>query len=963
MVFLEHPCTMSGQFIIFPEVQSHSANMDFAQTYLFPIEFPMLCTEELQSLDELSSSARILEKLSSIDWSFTNDRTDYLTHDLHPYPAKFVPQIPCNLIALLSLPGELVWDPFGGSGTTALEAIRMGRQVLSSDANPIATEIARAKCLTLTPEQLTALSQFADRIAILGARTADCKLIMAKETQQLRELIPPIPNIDKWFDQKVQYELAYILKETRQSLDVTSQQFVRACFSAIVVKASWQDGETRYTSKSRPIATGETLTLFARSLSHALEKHLPIQHRLAYRKGTFYTLDLVAARESGVPGFSKSSVDLVITSPPYANANDYHLYHRFRLYWLGYDPKALAQCEIGSHLRHQRNGGGIDLYCTEMKICLEAIYEYLRPGRFAVFVIGDSLFAGEIVDTAAKIENLAKSIGFELVGKINRAIHRTKRSFIPAARRARQETLVIVRKPGRELRVDLIAPSYKLWPYEGEISRLEIQAALDRAVDVGVDSRILSIDSLKLDKLRQLTFTHRLVIDAELQIKTWQGVLENGEALQPVSSKKDPKYVTHGIHPYKGKFYPQLAKSLFNIAVAKRGMRVLDPFCGSGTVLLEAQLNGLSGFGLEMNPLAVLISKAKTTIVSDDLFAVDRSICNFLEGVREDGSNKNHLNRFPESCREEILSWFPESAAFSIGWLLTQIDKVPVVSVQDGLRVCLSSIIREVSQQDPRDLRIRRRKVPLKNPPTLELFHNRVMGLRRRVKAFASNLSSCPFHIGQSEVQEGDNRVYANYEKIGLEPGSINLVVTSPPYATALPYIDTDRLSLLTVLGMPSSLRTPIERNLTGSREIMNGERLATEKKLESLSVEDIGSRTAAGIVSTVYRLNKNADVGFRRKNMASLLYRYFRDMNQTVLCLSKVVAQGASLFFVLGNNRTLAGKKEIAIDSVTALKEMGEQIGWRLKRIIPITVTKENLMNSKHAITQNSILWFESLS
>jgi tRNA G10 N-methylase Trm11 len=81
--------------------------------------------------------------------------------------------------------------------------------------------------------------------------------------------------------------------------------------------------------------------------------------------------------------------------------------------------------------------------------------------------------------------------------------------------------------------------------------------------------------------------------------------LENGYYCKFSSFRRDSKYVTHGIHQYKGKFYPQLVKSLFNIAKLKESVKVLDPFCGSGTVMLEAYLNGFEGYGCDLDPLAV----------------------------------------------------------------------------------------------------------------------------------------------------------------------------------------------------------------------------------------------------------------------------------------------------------------------------------------------------------------------
>ena len=90
-------------------------------------------------------ASNAIAHLKKVDWSFTDDDTRFLGHDLHPYPAKFIPQLPGTVISMLSSRGDLVLDPFGGSGTTALETIRLGRRAVSFDANPVAALIGRVK--------------------------------------------------------------------------------------------------------------------------------------------------------------------------------------------------------------------------------------------------------------------------------------------------------------------------------------------------------------------------------------------------------------------------------------------------------------------------------------------------------------------------------------------------------------------------------------------------------------------------------------------------------------------------------------------------------------------------------------------------------------------------------------------------------------------------------------------------
>jgi len=102
-----------------------------------------------KNLIELDNEEAVFQKLSQLDWSFSDENTSYLTHDIHPYPAKFIPQIPHNLIKNLSLFGEIIYDPFGGSGTTALEAILLRRMCICSDANPLSKIIGEVKTTEL----------------------------------------------------------------------------------------------------------------------------------------------------------------------------------------------------------------------------------------------------------------------------------------------------------------------------------------------------------------------------------------------------------------------------------------------------------------------------------------------------------------------------------------------------------------------------------------------------------------------------------------------------------------------------------------------------------------------------------------------------------------------------------------------------------------------------------------------
>src|SRR5437867_2123616 len=73
-------------------------------------------------------------------------------------------------------------------------------------------------------------------------------------------------------------------------------------------------------------------------------------------------------------------------------------------------------------------------------------------------------------------------------------------------------------------------------------------------------------------------------------------------------------YLVHGLHPYPAKMHPHIVKALIS-KFSKANSRIVDPFCGSGTTLVEALLAGKDSCGLDLNPQAVIVSKAKTTVV------------------------------------------------------------------------------------------------------------------------------------------------------------------------------------------------------------------------------------------------------------------------------------------------------------------------------------------------------------
>lgn len=892
----------------------------------------------------LKQPKRVLDALGEIDWSFTEDDTRFLTHDLHPYPAKFIPQIPGNLISRLSSRGELVYDPFGGSGTTALEAVRLGRRAVSTDANPISAIIGKVKTARISRSTLNELHRLH---GYLSAELEDLPNSPQALIEQYSQSAPIIANREKWFPDTSFGELALIRNRILDLATEEASDIALLALSRTVLRVSFQDSETRYKSIPRDIEIGNTLTLYLKEFESVMLAVSNNESATRYGVSKFLTADV---RQLGKGQIADESIDLIVTSPPYGNATDYHLYHRFRLLWLGFDPIALGKIEIGSHLKHQREGSGFESYFSDMQKAISSMQRVLRPGRYAALVIGDSVYKGEHYDTAHLLAEKSKSMGFSACRNIERQIHATKRSFSAAGRRAAKEHILILRKKPKTTSVFIKPPPYKLWKYECQLRAGELR------LEESSNSDTVKIASTPegWQRYRKLAFSSELIQGNNVKERTWQAILENGTVTDP-SARKDPKYVTHGIHQYKGKFYPQLAKGLINQLDLNEGSRILDPFCGSGTTLLESYLNGFQAIGSDMNPLAVKIARAKTAILDVHPDLVTEVVNNLLSILlSKQRIQRKQLNQFPEETHEELSRWFPNPVLLKLNWLLTEIRNSSAGALQNYLEVILSSIIREVSQQEPTDLRIRYRKEPIKDADVFGLFEKALISQYNRLEKFWAIRGYAPNRFFSATVIEADNRDWRSFQSAGIKKNSIDLVLTSPPYAMALPYIDTDRLSLLAIMGLSSSDRRPIESGLTGSREITTKQK----RELEGcFSAESLTPKCKYFVDDLVKRLERDDSAGFRKRNMPSLIWRFLTDMHQVLENAKTALKPGSEAMIVIGDSKMSISGDQLRIPTTDLVEDIAESLGFYKEDRINISVTTENMVHLKNAITENAVL------
>jgi len=263
--------------------------------------------------------------------------------------------------------------------------------------------------------------------------------------------------------------------------------------------------------------------------------------------------------------------------------------------------------------------------------------------------------------------------------------------------------------------------------YELTLARLELQSFYPD-LKVTNDFREFEIEeNNNLDILKR-----RLAY-----FKTINGEYSDYYYLQKYNQTKSVnQYLTHWVYPYKGKFHPQMIRALMNIIKIQNGEILFDPFVGSGTAVLEAQILGVNAIGLDISPLCVLISKVKTESV-EVLDEIKRYKDFYL--FKKDGK---------EPSDERVRNFYKVAEMMAHSDQSRRGKNFESSFVSDALKMIAS------------------------------------------VEDYSNAIEEHNLKIGKTKIIEGDAR------KIDLKDESVDGIITSPPYSIALNYVANDAHSL-----------------------------------------------------------------------------------------------------------------------------------------------------------------------
>jgi len=369
-----------------------------------------------------------------MDIDFSDGDTTYLTHSLHPYPAKFPPQLPKKILQRFVEKKSTVLDPFCGSGTTLVEARILGHNAIGVDINALSSLLSKVKATPLSNQELGFVKLFIDSIT-------DYSLQWNFFRPKIE--IKNIVGLDHWFQRNVAEELTQILNLIEKQKNNNVKDFLKIVLSSIVVRVSNQESDTRFAAKNKNIPNNFTFELF---ISRAMEYYAKIANYSKHvNKHGF--LKLFNADSRNLSMLKDESIDIIITSPPYANTYDYYLYHKFRKLWLDLDVNYARDNEIGSRREYSSLKKSPQKWTNDLEKCFAEMYRLLKKDCLAFVVIGDSVIKKELINIDTVISNFVPMIGFKVCNIISSNLSEHSKIFNPSfAQKNKKEHLIILMK-------------------------------------------------------------------------------------------------------------------------------------------------------------------------------------------------------------------------------------------------------------------------------------------------------------------------------------------------------------------------------------------------------------------------------------------------------------------------------------------------------------------------------------
>ena len=384
---------------------------------------------------------------------------------------------------------------------------------------------------------------------------------------------------------------------------------------------------------------------------------------------------------------------------------------------------------------------------------------------------------------------------------------------------------------------------------------------------------------------------------------------------------KDTAYITHNYYTYPAKFIPQLAARLIN-TYSNEYDTIVDPFMGSGTTIVESLINNRYAFGVDINEIAYLISKVKTTPIDIKLLEKEYNI---LSNKLFENKNLNDLiekskNIIPDN--ERIDYWFKPKQKQDLSVIFYLISKIDNIDIRDFYLVAFAQILKTASIWLQKSIKPTR-DFNKKDKDVYSLFLTQSKKMIKRHNLYNLMLDRKIFE----NINEYRNIICGDSRSLPFEDEEADFIVTSPPYVTSYEYADLHQLP---------SLWFGYLNNLNDFRKKFIGS--GCKRESENIDDNDLKSDIAVDIIK---RFKEGSKKYIEIKN-------YYLDMLESFIEMKRILKYKGKAAIVIGNTQF----QNIDILNAEVFCEQMNNIGFKTYSIIHREIPSKMLPSTRDSIT-----------
>ena len=368
--------------------------------------------------------------------------------------------------------------------------------------------------------------------------------------------------------------------------------------------------------------------------------------------------------------------------------------------------------------------------------------------------------------------------------------------------------------------------------------------------------------------------------------------------------ESNTKEYTHCFHTYPAMMIPQIARKLLKEYGIEEGW-LLDPYCGTGTSLVEASLFGMHSVGCDINPLVRLIATTKSTPVC--LSALDETLSTFNKYIFQIECQDSHLPDAPIPDIQNLSYWFSEEVIKTLVHLRAAINDVKDKTLQNFILVAFSETVREVSYTRNGEFKLYRmptNKLKDFTPDVLGIFRKKLRRNRQGLAAYLEKRKDVNASVSTANTVEGELPE-------PRPPDGYDIVITSPPYGDSQTTVAYGQFSRLAAewIGLPNARKVDkIAMGGIRSKETLIGSPVSSA--IEKIRLID---EKRAGEVSAFYI-----------------------DLERSIRSIAQACSPHATICYVVGNRRVKGVKLPTDEYVVDAFRQHGFVHKTTLVRNIP---------------------------